>query len=111
MTVKLPGPIGAYFEAANGPDAEAIAACFAEDAHVLDEGRDHVGRAAVRDWAAEARRRYRFQAEPRSLEPDADGFSVTAHLTGDFPGAPADLRYRFQLRDGKIGDLAITLAG
>ena len=109
MAVKLPGPIGAYFEAANGPNADAVAACFAEDAQVRDEGRDHIGRAALRDWAEDARRKYAFQAEPRSLEPEADSFWVTAHLTGDFPGAPADLRYRFRLRDGKISDLAITL--
>jgi hypothetical protein len=109
MAAKMPSPIVAYFEAANGPDPDAVVACFAEDAHVRDEGRDHVGRRAVRDWAADARRRYQFRAEPRSIEPDADGFWVTAHLTGDFPGAPADLRYRFQLRDGKIADLAITL--
>lgn len=108
MAVSLPSPIEAYFEAANGANADAVAACFAEDAHVQDEGRDHLGRAAVRDWAEEARRKYRFQAEPRSLEPGADGFWVTAHLIGDFPGAPADLRYRFQLRDGKICDLEIT---
>jgi len=110
MVVKLPGPIGAYFEAANGPDADAVAASFADDAHVRDEGRDYVGRAAVRAWAEDARRQYRFQAEPSSLESDAEGFRVTAHLTGDFPGAPADLRYRFALRDGKISDLAITPA-
>jgi NAD(P)-dependent dehydrogenase (short-subunit alcohol dehydrogenase family) len=109
MAVKLPSPVRAYFEAANGADADVVAACFAEDAHVQDEGRDHVGRAAVRAWADDARRKYRFQAEPRSLEPEAGGFWVTAHLIGDFPGAPADLRYHFQLRDGKIADLAITL--
>ena len=109
MVVRLPTPIGAYFEAANGRDADAVAACFAEAAHVRDEGRDHVGRAALRDWAQNARLRYHFQAEPRSLEPEADAFWVTAHLTGDFPGAPADLRYRFQLRDGEIADLEISL--
>jgi SnoaL-like domain len=108
MVVRLPSPIGAYFEAANGQDAGVVAACFAEGAHVRDEGRDYAGLAALHDWAAEARRKYSFQAEPRSLESDAANVWVTALLTGDFPGAPADLRYRFQLRDGKICDLVIT---
>jgi NAD(P)-dependent dehydrogenase (short-subunit alcohol dehydrogenase family) len=107
MTVKLPLPIARYFQAANGDDADAIAGGFAADAHVLDEGRDHYGRDAVRTWADDARRRYRFHAEPRSLEPGPDGGVVTAHLTGDFPGAPADLRYRFTLAGDQIADLEI----
>src|ERR1700757_1813042 len=103
MTVKLPLPIARYFEAANGDDADAIAAGFAADAHVRDEGRDHHGRDAVHAWADDARRRYQFHAEPRSLEPGPDGGTVvTAHLTGDFPGAPADLRYRFILGGDEI---------
>jgi NAD(P)-dependent dehydrogenase (short-subunit alcohol dehydrogenase family) len=109
MTVKLPLPIARYFEAANGDDAGAVAAGFAADAHVRDEGRDHVGRDAVRTWAEDSRRRYRFQAEPLSLEPGPDGGVVTAHLTGDFPGAPVDLRYRFALAGDAITDLEITL--
>ena len=109
MTVKLPLPIARYFQAANGDDANAVAACFAADAHVRDEGRDHHGRDAVRGWADDARRRYRFYAEPRSLEPGPDGGVVTAHLTGDFPGAPADLRYRFTLAGDEIVSLEITL--
>jgi NAD(P)-dependent dehydrogenase (short-subunit alcohol dehydrogenase family) len=109
MTVKLPLPIARYFQAANGDDAAAVAAAFAADAHVRDEGRDHHGRDAVRAWADDARRRYRFYAEPRSLEPGPRGGVVTAHLTGDFPGAPADLRYRFTLAGDEIADLEVTL--
>ena len=109
MSVKLPLPIARYFQAANGDDAGAVAAVFAVDATVRDEGRDHHGREAVRAWAADARRRYRFHAEPRSLEPGPEGGVVTAHLTGDFPGAPADLRYRFTLAGDEIADLEITL--
>jgi NAD(P)-dependent dehydrogenase (short-subunit alcohol dehydrogenase family) len=108
MPIKLPAAIAAYFAAANTDDADAVAACFTADARVHDEGREHQGRAAIRDWAADARRRYRFQADPRSLEPAADGGTVTAHLTGDFPGAPADLRYRFRLAQDGIAALEIA---
>jgi NAD(P)-dependent dehydrogenase (short-subunit alcohol dehydrogenase family) len=109
MTVKLPLPIVRYFQAANGDNADAVAAGFTADAHVLDEGRDHHGRDAIRTWAAGARRQYRFHAEPRSFESRQDGGVVTAHLTGDFPGAPADLRYRFSLAGEEIADLEIAL--
>src|SRR5262245_199840 len=102
MTIKLPAPIARYMAAANTDDADAIAACFTADAQVRDEARSHDGVAAIRDWAAAARRRYRFRAEPRSFEPTQDGGTVTAHLTGDFPGAPADLRYRFKLAGARV---------
>jgi NAD(P)-dependent dehydrogenase (short-subunit alcohol dehydrogenase family) len=109
MAIKLPAPFARYLDAANADDADAVAACFTADAHVLDEARDHGGAAAIREWAAETRRRYRFHAEARSFEPVSNGGTATAHLTGDFPGAPADLRYRFRLAGDRIADLEITL--
>jgi hypothetical protein len=38
----------------------------------------------------------------------ADGTVVTAHLTGDFPGNPVDLRYRFKLAGPEIIALEIS---
>jgi NAD(P)-dependent dehydrogenase (short-subunit alcohol dehydrogenase family) len=109
MAVRLPAPIEGYFHAGNGFDPDAVAACFAPDAHVLDESREHHGRGAIRTWAAEVRRKYVFHAEPRSLETHDGALTVSAHLTGDFPGAPADLRYRFELKDEQIARLEITV--
>ncbi len=109
MTIKLPTSIARYLEAANANDADVIASCFTVDARVHDESRDHRGTAAIRDWAADVRRRYKFHAEPRSFEPASDGGTVTAHLTGNFPGAPVDLRYRFRLAGDRVADLEIAL--
>jgi NAD(P)-dependent dehydrogenase (short-subunit alcohol dehydrogenase family) len=109
MPIRLPAAIARYIEAANTSDASATAACFTSDAHVLDEGRNHHGSAAIHDWVVEAQRRYSFHADARSFEPAPDGGIVTAHLTGDFPGAPADLRYKFRLADDRVADLEITL--
>lgn len=108
MTVRLPAAISRYFRAANGDDADAIAACFTERACVRDERRTHEGREAVRAWAAEARRRYRFSAEPTSFEPLPDGGVATARVTGDFPGGRADLRYRFRLEADQVAELEIV---
>jgi NAD(P)-dependent dehydrogenase (short-subunit alcohol dehydrogenase family) len=109
MTIRLPAPIGRYFGAANGVAADAVAACFTAEARVRDENHDHHGRDAILAWAIESRRKYRFHAEPRSFEPSAEGGTVTAHLTGDFPGAPANLRYRFELADDHVAGLEITV--
>ena len=34
--------------------------------------------------------------------------TVTARVTGDFPGSPVDLRYRFTLEGATIARLEIT---
>jgi ketosteroid isomerase-like protein len=106
--VKLPKPVAEYFAAANADDADRVAACFVEDAVVRDEGRDMHGRAAIRAWAQETRRKYRFHAEVRMVEETPDRTVVTAHLTGDFPGNPVDLRYRFKLAGMEIVALEIS---
>jgi ketosteroid isomerase-like protein len=107
MSLKLPEPLTEYFAAANTDDADRVAACFAEDAVVRDEGRDIHGHRAVRAWAQETRRKYRYHAEVVAVEEASDRTVVTAHLTGDFPGNPVDLRYRFKLAGPKIMALEI----
>jgi hypothetical protein len=77
--------------------SDRVTACFAEDTVVRDEGRDIHGQGAIRVWAAEVRRKYRFHAEAAAAEEVADRTVVAAHLTGDFPGNPVDLGYRFRL--------------
>lgn len=109
MTVRLPSAIADYFRAANTADATAVAACFTPDAAVQDESRRHRGRDEIRTWAEQARRQYSFQSEPRSFEPDASGGIVTAHVTGDFPGSPADLRYRCRIEGERLAELEITV--
>lgn len=107
MALNLPKPLPEYFAAANTTDADRIAACFAEEASVHDENRDFVGRAEIRQWAVDARRKYSFQSEPFSLEGEVDRPVVTAHVTGNFPGGSVDLGYRFVIVDGAIASLSI----
>ena len=107
LTLKLPEPLDDYFAASNAHDADRVAACFANDAVVRDEGRDIRGRSAVRAWAEETGRKYRHRADVEAVEDVADRTVVTARLTGDFPGSPIDLRYRFKLTDRQIAVLEI----
>ena len=110
MTVSLPIAIETYFAAANADDAHAVADCFVADALVHDEGHDIRGREAIQAWAAEARAKYNFHAQPLAVESPADETVVTAHVAGDFPGSPVDLRYRFKLTDGLVAALEIAPA-
>ncbi len=107
--MTLPEPIETYFAAANARDADRAADCFTKDAIVHDEGGQHHGRAAVRTWVEETGRKYRFTATVTGVEAADDQAVVTAHLIGDFPGSPIDLRYRFKLADKRIASLEIGL--
>ncbi len=107
MTVKLPEPVAGYFTGANARDADGVAASFTEDGVVHDEGGVHRGRAAIRGWAEDAGRKYRFHAEVLRAAEFGDQTVVMAHVSGEFPGSPIDLTYRFRLADGLIAELAI----
>jgi hypothetical protein len=107
MTLDLPKPSAAYFTADKG-DSEAIAQCFSENAVVKDEGHTHHGRAAIKQWKAEASARYLYTSEPFACEQQDGKFVVTSRLTGNFPGSPVNLRFFFGLEGDKIATLEIT---
>ncbi|MBK8158234.1 MAG: nuclear transport factor 2 family protein [Rhodospirillaceae bacterium] len=107
MTIDLPQPIAAYVAADNADDADAIAACFAADAVVRDEGHVHEGRQAIVAWKAAAKRKYQYTSEPLTCI-TRDGKTVlTNRVTGNFPNSPIDLTFVFTIADGKITQLKI----
>ena len=108
MTPGLREPLSEYFAAANARDPDRVAACFAENAVVRDEGRDIRGRNCIRAWAEHTGRSYRYTATVTAVEEHPGSVVVTAHLAGDFPGSPIDLRYRFALEQGRIARLEIA---
>ena len=105
--IHLPPPIAAYF-AADTSDANAVARCFSESAVVIDERREHRGRPAITRWKAEATAKYHYTSEPLAVDVSGPEVTVTARVTGDFPGSPVDLRYRFTLEGATIARLEIT---
>ena len=105
--LSLPGPVAGYFTA----DAEggaAVAGCFAADGVVIDENRTYQGHAAIARWKTLASERYRYASAPVAVEVQGDRLVVTARVTGDFPGSPADLRYAFTLSGNAIARLEIA---
>ena len=102
-----PSPIATYF-AADTADADTVARCFHEDAVVIDEQRTHRGHAAIARWKADATEKYHYTSEPVSQETSGRETVVTARVSGEFPGSPAMLRYRFTLGDGAIARLEIS---
>lgn len=108
MSLDLPRPLGAYFEAVNAHDADRIALCFAPDAIVHDERQDKVGRDAIRAWAYETGRRYGHTVKVLHFQGGADRIVVTGRVAGYFPGSPIELCYRFTLGEGLIRTLEIS---
>jgi ketosteroid isomerase-like protein len=110
MPIDLPQAITAYFTAdANKGDTEAIAQCFTENAVVTDENHAHQGRAAIRQWKANASTKYQYTSEPFTSEEVNGKTVVTSRVAGNFPGSPVNLRYFFKIEGDKITSLEITL--
>ena len=105
--IDLPPPIATYF-AADTSDANAVARCFSENAVVIDERREHRGRPAITLWKAEATAKYHYTSEPLAVDVSGPEATVTARVTGDFPGSPVELQYRFTLEGASIARLEIT---
>lgn len=107
MTLELPKPVAAYF-IADEVDSEAVAACFTDDAVVKDEGHTYNGRAAIQKWKEEASAKYVYTSEQLAWEKKDGQVVVTCRLTGNFPGSPVDLRFRFELAGEKIASLEVA---
>ncbi len=107
MPIQLPKPVAGYVSSGNTSDSEALAACFASDAVVRDEGRTFNGLEALKAWHAEARRKYHHTVEPLDVV-ERDGKTIlTAKVSGDFPNSPVNLEHVFELVDDKIKSLEI----
>ncbi|CAH0354200.1 nuclear transport factor 2 family protein [Aquabacterium sp. CECT 9606] len=103
----LPEPMAAYF-AADRQNPEAIARCFTPQAIVKDEGRTHRGLEAIKAWKAAASAQYTYTSEPFAMEKTEEGaLVVRSRVSGNFPGSPVDLQYRFRLERGLIASLEI----
>jgi hypothetical protein len=106
MNLEMPKPVAAFF-IADTVDAEAVARCFTETAVVKDEGHTYHGRAAIKQWKADASTKYQYTSEPFACEHKDGTVVVTSRLTGNFPGSPVNLRFFFGLESDKIASLDI----
>lgn len=109
---NLPEPVAGYF-ARQATEPLTLAQCFTEDALVVDEDREHRGRAAITAWQASLATKFAFttevlSAESASTEVNTSEVTVRARVTGNFPGGTVDLRFLFALDGGLITRLEIA---
>ena len=106
LSDSAPELVRRYFTLAAQPDSEAYFALFADDAAVEDEGSEHRGLPAIRQWRAKVPL---VRYDVTALAEAADGVVATTTISGDFPGSPVvGLKFHFQLRDGLIQRLSIN---
>ncbi|MHC2066279.1 nuclear transport factor 2 family protein [Bremerella sp. T1] len=107
MSLNLPQAVTNYFQA-DELNGESVARCFTESAVVTDEGNTYRGQAAIRQWKDDIAAKYDYTCEPFNSVHEDGKVVVTCRLTGNFPGSPADLRFRFELEGDQIATLEIA---
>jgi hypothetical protein len=107
MSLQLPVSIERYIQIANSGTAEAAPECFAADATVRDEGRTYEGLAAIKNWMAATKKKYRHTITPLELAEHGGQSVLKARLAGSFPGSPITVNFNFVLAGDKIRALAI----
>jgi hypothetical protein len=106
---QLPEVISRYQAAHDRRDTEAALAAFHPEARVVDEGRERRGLGEVREWLDTTATEFTYTRSFLGAEEEGPGrYLVTCHLEGDFPGGQVDLRYRFEVEDGRIRELVIA---
>jgi hypothetical protein len=106
MKIELPPVIAAFFHAHNTGQTDDFSRLFMDDARVSDESHEYRG-AAIKAWIDGAIAKYKPVADVTNLTEVGEQTIATAQVRGSFPGSPAQIRYKFTLRNGKIAALAI----
>lgn len=104
--MNLPSVVSELVRTQNNYDSVAYAQCFSETAIVLDEGKMHKGRTAIKNWIEKANQKYKTVINP--LEYSQAEEVLKAEISGDFDGSPIVLNYHFTLTDGLIQSLKIN---
>jgi len=106
MDTRLPPVIAAFFHAHNTGKTDDLHQLFTADALVTNEAHEYRG-AAIKAWIDGAIAKYKPVAEVTDLAQVGQQTVATAQVSGNFPGSPARIRYKFTLKNGKIAALAI----
>ncbi|QIG41654.1 SnoaL-like domain-containing protein [Nocardioides anomalus] len=108
-TEQLPTTIRAFQDAQEARDADAALALLAPGAVICDVGESFSGEDSLRRFVSEAGAEFTYTDAITRVGRDGEVWVVRHHLEGDFPGATADLDYRFALDGERITRLDIVL--
>ena len=106
--IDLPPEAQCYFDAVAAKDADAVGACMAEDAMVLDVNREIEGRAAIVKWAADEVIGGTYTLH--ELTYGKDGVQILLSFVPPGGGSGFRANYVISLRGGKIASMALSYA-
>ncbi len=106
MNAELPPVIAAFFESSNTREFANFLSLFTENAHVNDEANDYYG-ARIAERIDRATADAKPTADVTDITREREQLVVTAQVSGNFSGRPAQLRYYFTPKDSKIATLLI----
>ncbi|WP_445187505.1 hypothetical protein ACTXG6_10135 [Pseudonocardia sp. Cha107L01] len=115
--LDVPTVISTYLAAKLGSEVDTILDCFTDDALVHDEGKDHLGRVAIRAWLGELASKYtltyrvlgahRWSATAPPTTAPTTAAALRVEVAGNFPGSPVVLHQHFSLAGDRIAALTI----
>jgi hypothetical protein len=105
--MKIPSIIAAFVKAQNDRDSSAVVACFTDEAVVHDEGQERRGLVAIKEWSDKGIQKFQYSVDPKDLTEENEKTVLTATVTGNFPGSPVSLDFKFVIDGDKIVSLII----
>jgi SnoaL-like protein len=94
MTVVLPAPVQAVFDATNAGDTAAFLDAFTADGVVDDWGREFHGHDAIKRWSDGENIGVRARLTPTAVTSDDGDHVVTAMVAGDGFNGPSHFSFR-----------------
>ncbi|MBC7846905.1 MAG: nuclear transport factor 2 family protein [Flavobacterium sp.] len=107
--MNLPRIIADWLTAENNFDKGSYSDNFTENAIVYDEGKTHKGHQEIIEWKQASNEKYKPTLEPISVIKTDKKTTLTAKVSGTFPGSPIVLKFHFELNKEKIESLQISL--
>ena len=111
---QLPKPVEAHFQAANADDPVTFLSIFADDAVVLDAGKEYHGKAAIKAWGESNYFAVNLKLEVTNAVQDAPEIVVTAKCDGDYDKTglpdPLYLDFHFTVEGDKVTRLRNVLS-
>ena len=105
MSVLLPAPVQAVFDATNAGDTEAFLAAFAADGVVDDWGRQFHGHEAIRRWSDGENIGVHARFQVTGVRAEGSGQAVDVQVSGGGFTGPSTLV--FQTAGGRVRSMTI----
>jgi ketosteroid isomerase-like protein len=111
---QLPKPVEAHFQATNTDDPATFLSTFAEDAVVMDAGKEYHGKTAIKEWSDRDYFGDHLRLEVTNAVQDAEEIVVTAKSDGDYDKTglpdPLYLDFHFTVEGDKVTRLRNVLS-